>query len=230
MTVVDGKIYIVGGFTNDNGYEPEVNDLQILAVDLDKKGCKALSRMSCARGSPGVVAHDGKIFVFGGYGPNEDLFDYEELSSCEVYHVKENRWETIADMPTARAHVGVTELHGKIYVSGGENSESDLFENPELKVVECYDPEKNSWESLPNMEIEKYSMRVPVVGFNGKVFVGGGAREFDEDEEDSEQWKFDDIESFDIRKKQWSLLDSGDDRPYIKSMFVMHKKFLPPDL
>ena len=221
VAVLDGIIYIVGGWSTSS----YVDKLKILSIDPYNNSRKTLlASMSCGRESPGVIAFDGKIFVFGGssYDPDQDSLAL--LSSCEVYHVKENRWETIADMPTPRECVGVTELHGKIYVSGGES------DGIELKVVECYDPEKNTWESLPDMEVEKYSTPTsPAVGFNGKVFVGGGARaRYYEDEED---WKFDYIESFDIRKKQWSLVEVGDDdHPCIISMFVMRRKFLLPNL
>ena len=108
-TVVDGKIYIVGG--TNAGLQNSVR--QILVINLDNNKIEALASMSCDRHAPGVIAYDGKIFVFGGSssGPNQ-------LSSCEVYHVKENRWEMIADIPTARTYVSVAELHGKIYVMG----------------------------------------------------------------------------------------------------------------
>ena len=190
--------------------------------------------MSCEREAPGVVAHDGKIFVFGGTssGPNPS-----QLSSCEVYHVKENRWETIADMPTARSDVSVTELQGKIYVIGGTGDA--LEDDSDLNVVECYDPEENNWESLPDMKFSKY-WQAPAVGFNGKLFVGGGARYFDEDNKDSEDNRPSEpelIETFDLRTNQWKLkledeipLKVEDEGPYIKNIFVIHKKFLSEDL
>ena len=217
VAVLDGIIYIVGGWSTSS----LVDKLKILSIDPYNNSRKALASMSCGRESPGVIAFDGKIFVFGGSSTDPDQDPL--VSSCEVYHVKENRWETIADMPTPRECVAVTELHGKIYVIGGES------EGIELKVVECYDPEKNTWESLPDMKVGKYSTPIsPAVGFNGKVFVGGRRARYYEDEED---WKFDYIESFDIRKKQWSLIEVGDDdHPCIISMFVMPRKFLSPDL
>ena len=230
-TVLDGKIYIVGG-NNDYGDE---NSVQILVIDLDNNSIEALASMSCAREAPGVIAHDGKIFVFGGCssGPNPSV-----LSSCEVYHVKENRWETIADMPTRRKYFSVTELHGKIYVIGG-HYEADNVWNNNSYVVECYDPEKNIWESLPDMELEKYG-EAPAIGFNGKLFVGGGEREFDEDNKDSEDnrpYASELIETFDLRTNQWNLEDKDeiplkveDEGPYVKNMFVIHKKFLSEDL
>ena len=216
-TVVDGKIYIVGGNSND-ALQNSVR--QILVINLDNNRIEALASMSCEREAPGVVAHDGKIFVFGGTssGPNPS-----QLSSCEVYHVKENRWEMIADMPTARTYVSVTELHGKIYVFGGENDGPE-YDYPDLNVVECYDPERNIWESLPNMRAGKWCA-APAVGLNGKLFVGGGAREFEEG--NYHPWELDDLEILDLRTNQWNLIEIEDDTPYIKNMFIMHRKFLP---
>ena len=213
-TVVDGKIYIVGG--NNAGLQNSVR--QILVINLDNNKIEALASMSCDRHAPGVIAYDGKIFVFGGSssGPNQ-------LSSCEVYHVKENRWEMIADMPTARTYVSVTELHGKIYVFGGENDGPE-YDYPDLNVVECYDPERNIWESLPNMRAGKWCA-APAVGLNGKLFVGGGAREFEEG--NYHPWELDDLEILDLRTNQWNLIEIEDDTPYIKNMFIMHRKFLP---
>ena len=123
------------------------------------------------------------------------------------------------------------ELHGKIYVIGGQY-ETETSSN-DLKVVECYDPEKNDWESLPDMKVEKYS-EAPAVGLNGQIFVGGGARDFDENNEEDEGYnlplEYDHIENFVIRSSQWNLIEDEDDTPYIMNMFVMHRKYLPKDM
>ena len=223
VTVIGGKIYIVGGRNQSEGPE-----LQILAIDLDNNRSESLASMSCARENPGVISHDGKIFVFGGMPPLNSE-DQRELTSCEVYHVKENRWETIADMPTRRKYVSVTELHGKLYVIGG-HYEADNVWNNNSYAVECYDPEKNIWESLPDMELEKYG-EAPAIGFNGKLFVGGGEREFDEnDEENNKPYEWDHIETLNIRTSQWILNEVEDEGPYIKNMYVMHRKYLPKEL
>ena len=115
-------------------------------------------------------------------------------------------------------------VHGKIYVIGG-GSDHLL---PDLNVVECYDPEKKIWQSLPEMEAEKM-LDTPAVGFNGKLFVGGGARKFDENNADEKYNKPNDsdhIETLDLRTKQWTLNEVEDEDPYIKNMFVVHRKYL----
>ena len=143
--------------------------------------------------------------------------------------MKENRWETIADMPTRRKYFSVTELHGKIYVIGG-HYEADNVWNNNSYVVECYDPEKNIWESLPDMELEK-NAEAPAVGFNGKLFVGGGDRDFYyNNEEENKPYEYEHIETLDIRTSQWILNEVEDEGPYIKNMFVIHRKYLPKDL
>ena len=104
--------------------------------------------------------------------------------------------------------------------------------NNELKVVECYDPEKNNWERLPDMKVEKNS-EAPAVGLNGQIFVGGGARDFDENNEEAEDnlpLDYDHIENLVIRTSQWNLIEDEDDTPYIMNMFVMHRKYLPKDM
>ena len=80
------------------------------------------------------------------------------------------------------------------------------------------------------MELEKYG-EAPAIGFNGKLFVGGGEREFDEnDEENNKPYEWDHIETLNIRTSQWILNEVEDEGPYIKNMFVMHRKYLPKDL
>ena len=62
---------------------------------------------------PGVCSLGNHIYVMGGYdGTNQ-------LNTVERYGVETDAWSFVASMSHRRSALGVTALHGRIYVMGG---------------------------------------------------------------------------------------------------------------
>ena len=99
VAVLDGKLYAVGGESNDNylssveRYDPALN-----AWD-------AVAPMGTARSDHGVVVLDGTLYVVGGETKNDEDDEFDELellNTVEQYNPATNAWEGLAPMATAR--------------------------------------------------------------------------------------------------------------------------------
>lgn len=75
-------------------------------------------------------------------------------------------WKIKASMPTARMRASCDEVGGKIYVIGGQNT------NSRFDTVEIYDPASDSWTIGASMNIPRSSHGHVVL--NSKIYVFGG--------------------------------------------------------
>ncbi len=101
--------------------------------------------MHSARSHFAIAEYKGRIYVFGGGGK-----DFMSLNSTEIYDPKMDIWYKRADMPTTRSGSVAAVLNDKIYVMGGGFRHTDgrfVF----FKVVEIYDPERDTWSQGPDM-------------------------------------------------------------------------------
>lgn len=106
--------------------------------------------MSTAREQMGIATLNGQIYVIGGYSQFNAIksfykfvcraqHDVQYLSSVERYCPSNNTWATLPSMIYNRASPGVAELHGKVYVLGGQS------ETGFRKSVEVFDPSTFTW-------------------------------------------------------------------------------------
>ena len=89
--VMDGKIYVSGGFTTLG----ELSDA-FEAYDPVTNTWATLASLSEVRVDHASAAFNGKLYVFGGYAPGADRMDL-----VEVYSPASNSWARAADMPWA---------------------------------------------------------------------------------------------------------------------------------
>ena len=111
--VINGKIFIVGGF---------VANVHVGAVNRvfdARPGDRSLARPGAARRSArlsGVVALNGKIHAIGGRDPERNT-----VASHEIYDPSNNSWTMAAPLPLARDHLGAV-VGGRIHVFGGRTN------------------------------------------------------------------------------------------------------------
>lgn len=159
-----GKIYAMGGYVGKMGgysigksavvYDPGNNTWSLIAD------------MPIERSSMGTAALNNKIYVMGGVGGENGIYD--AMPTCAVYNPATNTWNTtIADMPHSRYGTSAVELNGKIYVIGGQGSD-DGFLNSSV----VYNPTNDTWSSIPDMPAGR--ARMSAVALNGKIYVMGG--------------------------------------------------------
>lgn len=112
------------------------------------------------------AVYKNKIYVFGGGGPQ-----FASKHSVYVYDPAFNTWERRADMPTYRSGAVTAVVGDQIYVMGGG------FKQPNgqfrfLTTVEIYYPERDVWESGPDLLMPHDYPAVAQIG--GALYVLGG--------------------------------------------------------
>ncbi len=157
-SVVNGKIYAIGGWNNvavlsaTEEYDP-ATDTWIEKAD-----------MPTARFSLSTSVVNGKIYAIGGGTIAE-----EPLPTVEEYDPATDTWRKRADMPTARYGLATCVLDGKIYAIGGR-----VKSNPKTvtSMVEVYDPVTDTWTEGVDMVVPRDLLSASVI--NGKIYAIGG--------------------------------------------------------
>jgi N-acetylneuraminic acid mutarotase len=124
-SVVDGKIYLIGGYGGSqrvDEYDPSTDTWTVK------------SEMPTARRSLSTSALDGKIYAIGGYLPG--VSGHAGVATVEVYDPATDTWTTAPDMPTGRFGLRTSVVAGRIYVIGG----MDDWPGSAYRPVEEYDP------------------------------------------------------------------------------------------
>jgi len=156
-SVIDGRIYAVGGTTS----EKPVATLTMYDPDTDSWTRREPMPTSREHLASAVVA--GRLHVIGGRDEtgNQDTH--------EVYDPERDSWTTAAPIPTPRSGHEVTELDGRLYALGGESASRTFDE------TEVYDPETNGWSSLDPMPTGRHGLGACRLA--GDIFtVAGGPR------------------------------------------------------
>lgn len=122
--------------------------------------------LNIARSHPATATYGGKIFVFGGGGPN-----FLSLDNVEIYDPENDTWSSGRPMPTARSGAVAAVIDDRIYIIGGG------FRKPDgkfkfLTTVEIYLPDKDEWEEGPSM-LQPHDYPAIAV-WNGIIFIMGG--------------------------------------------------------
>ena len=117
-SAVGGTIYAVGGTTIG------LDKLAVVeAYDTATDTWTRRADLPTPRNALSTAVVDGKVYAIGGWGIDRPEGGWESLdktavvpdfSTVEVYDPKTDTWATRADMPTARSHMTVSALGGKI--------------------------------------------------------------------------------------------------------------------
>jgi N-acetylneuraminic acid mutarotase len=162
-TVIDGKIYVTGGFpthhsvtTANEMYDPEADTW----TEMDS--------MPAGRCAHATCTFDGKMYVFGGlsvspYGyANNNVWEYDPQADT---------WTQKADMPYENAFCGIAVLNDTIYLIGGTTN----FYEPPITTVMAYEPVTETWTEKAPLSSARAFMSACV--FDGKIYIFGGGDE-----------------------------------------------------
>lgn len=160
-SVVNGKIYVMGGYSNDTTF---LNTLEVFDPLANSWSApKTTGIFSPRRGLCSAVVND-KIYVMGGYdGKNW-------LNTLEVFDPSNNTWTTPASTGTftAREKLCCSVVDNKIYVMGGFNGIKHF------NLLEVFDPSTNIWSTPATTGIFTPRRGLASTVINGKIYVMGG--------------------------------------------------------
>lgn len=205
------RIYAFGGFTRPPGggagWVP-INNAWEYHPATDT--WKALAPMPTRRGAAAAAVANGRIYVVGGatFTPGARSTTLmprapgRTLGTVEEYDPAANTWRSRSAMPTARNHLAVAAVNGKIYAIGGRVGAGFITLASNTDAVEAYDPASDRWTGV------RARMPTPRSGlawgvYKGHIIVAGG--EF-QDNRMLATYKA--VEAFDPARNQWRILPS----------------------
>lgn len=169
-SVVDGKIYIIGGSSvYGNGELSSVYEYDPATDTWTKK-----SNMPTARQMLSTNVVNGKIYAIGGgKSPLADGYDgTESYSTVEEYDPATDTWTKKSDMPTARWTHSASVVDNKIYIFGGSPS----YPFTTINALEVYHPATDTWTQKGTIPRPISDCFTAVIA--GKIYAIGGALPF----------------------------------------------------
>lgn len=196
FAAVNGKIYLVGG---DAPAQPvEIYDPSISGWT---KGATAPAIMHHFQ----AVGLGDKVYVLDAFS-DRNYPNQIPLANAYAYDTKKDKWQQLAGLPTDRRRggAGAAVYKGKLYLvcgilHGHHDGTNGLFDE--------YDPETNTWKSLPDApHIRDHSMAVVV---KDKLYAVGGRNTSLHDPNNFMSF-FDkvvlDVDCYDFKTGKWSTL------------------------
>ena len=136
-TAREGRLYVVGGYTEGRRGEPTPSDGAWVLFD---RRWHPLPRMPEPRAAGGAAIVRNRMYVVGGIGE-------AGLARGSVYlDLRTLRWRPFAGLSSPREHLGVTALGGLVYAVGGRTGGLET----NAATAEAYDPIARSWRRLPD--------------------------------------------------------------------------------
>jgi alpha-tubulin suppressor-like RCC1 family protein/N-acetylneuraminic acid mutarotase len=150
VKVLNGKIYLVGGF---DGTPKDIAE----RYDPDTNQWETLTSMSVAREGLSAAVLNGKLYAIGG----------QNLSSVEMYDPQTGQWSAGQALPTSVFVGSAIATSGKILLIGGKNPSGQNLD----QVLE-FDPATNQWSQKAPMPTARHAINL--VRFEDKIWAIGG--------------------------------------------------------
>jgi len=166
VTVVDGKIYAIGG-SNGSSLLDVVEEYDPTTDTWTTK-----QSMPTARLYPAIAVYKNKIYVIGGIIGESDPDFSGFTGAIEVYDPLTDTWETKDPMHTARAGLCANVVGEKIYLIGGLQYWWMWPFQQYTGANEAYDPLNEWWFIKTPMPTVAYGFASAVV--DNKIYVMGG--------------------------------------------------------
>jgi len=125
-----------------------------------------LTPMPTARQEVAVAELNGRVFVIGGFGPDND-----PVATVEVYDPATNGWETRIPLPAPTHHASAAVIDGRLFVVGGFSG-GRVSWTP-LRTVYEYDETRSSWATRAPLRHARGALAVVALG--GRLHAVGGS-------------------------------------------------------
>lgn len=144
--VVDGKLYVIGGWDTSDGYSaPSVGTNEVYDPAANSWATRAPMPVPVRGGA--CAAIDGKIYIAGGQKTARGVPDFE--NTLQIYDPSTDSWVVGPPMPTPRNLVTGFALAERFHVMAGIKDDPA---NPGTEIPagehEVYDPVSDSWTTL----------------------------------------------------------------------------------
>lgn len=154
--VFDGKVYVFGGKLD------EINSSDNVWVFDPEAGWTFGGKLPDSLEAIVTEEWNGEIYLFGGHSHPDFIFRKEVMTYDPATQV----FDTVGQMPTAKAWFTSVVFNGKIYLMGG----NDDF--GETKTVDIFDPANGSWAVGAPLSTARGGPSADTLG--GRIYVTGG--------------------------------------------------------
>jgi N-acetylneuraminic acid mutarotase len=189
IAVLDGKIYIAGGFAGNRHTLPQA---ALYSYQPATDTWRKLAPLGGPLGSISLTAVDGFIHAFGGRVMGEDT----TIATHEVYDPGTDKWRAATPMPSSRDHAGIWVVDGKVHIFGGRTAGSDSS----MTLHEIYDPKTDKWSTAAPMPSARSSGAF--AEYRGLLFFAGGECKA----AGTARTTFDENEAYDPKSGKWRKL------------------------
>ncbi|XP_077451996.1 kelch repeat and BTB domain-containing protein 13 [Stigmatopora argus] len=152
VTVLDNKLYIVGGV---RGIHQGVVDA-CFCYDVNKNIWTELAGPAQLRFNLSLIGHDAHLYAIGGE------FEGTVMSSVEILNAQTGRWKFAAQLPRPAAGVACAKATGRIFVC--------LWKPLETTEIYEYIQSKDEWRLVTNL-IRRQSYGHSMVGHRDDLYV-----------------------------------------------------------
>jgi hypothetical protein len=125
--------------------------------------------MPTARYGPAAGVIASKLYVASG-AVVANSPPYPRFTNLEVYDPSANSWSTLTPIPIGIYGAGVGVINGKLYVAGGQASQT---QGNNIATLQIYDPAGDTWANGASLPAAGSGMGGGVI--NGKLYLAGGA-------------------------------------------------------
>lgn len=153
----NGNVLLIGGFTDFPANDSAETLRECEIYNYKDKRWLITSELNIGRSyHTTTLLKDGRILVAGGSN-----IKYDRLKSCEIYDPDSEQWSFADSMHSYRAkHSAVLLNDGRVLVIGGGSKE-----------IELYDPIKDKWEVVGNINLTTYDESQAVTLSNEKYLL-----------------------------------------------------------
>jgi hypothetical protein len=163
--VIDGKIYLAGGYFWEEAVTYYLDRLD--RFDPDGNFWVTLAPMPTPRSLAAGAVLDGKFYVMG--GRNENGKTMQVLDTVEVYDPGTDEWTEIAPLAKPIEAAAAVTIGGFIFLAGGFDGDLAGY----LADTFIYDPHANAWYGGPAIPSPRCSLAGTALFDRYAIFIGG---------------------------------------------------------
>jgi len=164
-SVINGKIYVIGGISGTGSSRRALNSMEI--YDPDNNAWTEGPPLPTSKQGGAAVSFGGKVYVIGGRTGAGDT-GYA-TKTVDIYDPLKNSWSSGKEMPQTRTGIQSVVIKDKIYVIGGAAG------GKATNSIDAFDPAQGTWSTVASMKRARSGHGASSVG--DRIYIIGGAIE-----------------------------------------------------